>query len=66
MFHFDISEERHYQNFRNFNRDILGSVDHRLLHKWINDHIKELARLQKKKLNDNIIIVTFTQHKVKL
>ncbi len=48
MFHFDISEERHYQNFRNFNRDILGSVDHRLLHKWINDHIKELARLQKK------------------
>ena len=46
MFHHEISEQRQYQHFSNFNRDILGSVDHRLLHKWINEHMRELARLQ--------------------
>ena len=45
MFHHDILEQRQYQHFSNFSRDILGSVNHRLLHKWINGHMKELARL---------------------
>ena len=46
LFHYDSSNPRQYQHFRNFSRNILGSIDHRLLHKWINEHMKELALLQ--------------------
>jgi uncharacterized C2H2 Zn-finger protein len=46
MFHHEISEQRQYQHFSTFSRNILGSVDHRLLHKWIKEHMRELARLQ--------------------
>lgn len=40
-------QERQYQHFHGFRKNILESLDHRSLNKWLTIHIKEIARFEK-------------------
>lgn len=46
VFHFNPGQDRQYQHFPHFRKNILADIDHRLLNNWLTRLKKELARLE--------------------